>query len=343
MSKRTYFQRIAREMDTSVPVLTPPRYSTRRMEIAQFELFAQSGANLTLPQAKQQARRQTVTDPAQAQAIDIEDFPTGDGLSGSAQFLPAAITGSPAATSHSADRVEQGLDGQLTRGKLSKDAAPLPSRESSRKRVLEQAAFSPAVTESSPVDEPARAPFPQNSKVAQSPEHTPFPPSQDASKPLSVAERPEPVVVRPFADMNPDTGNMTRRLSPISEKDTVAGAIADPVPVKEITTESSLESKMDGVDLKSASRNDETATIQPNAAMNTDVSQPDASKTPAVMELPHSTNKKSDNDNEAVRIGVLEITVASPTPPTQHAETDSAPTKLSWSRGISRANGLRQG
>jgi hypothetical protein len=313
------------------------------METAQFDTFAQSRANPPLSQARQESRRKAAGHPAQ-EIKKVGNLPVGEHIDGNTQFSPTTATGSAADFAHAVDEIKPNASRGAARGKISNHTtAPLRWDENSRKGALEQADSLSTAAGHSLVHKLASAPVPPVlvAKVTQSTEHIPFPPDQDTSKP-SVVERSESIV-HPFADMDPYS--VTERLSSVSEEDIEADAIVDPLPIKESATENILEGKIDRIALRSASLNDGATKKQSNAAFNEGVSKPHASKTPAVMELPHSTNQKSkpDNDNEAVRIGVLEITVGSPPQPTKHAETDSTPNKLSWARGIARAHGLRQG
>ena len=276
MSKSTYFQQMGHKIGTFVPVLTPPRYMARRMEIAQFETFAQTGADLPLSQVNQQAKPQTVTDHAPG-VKDAEYFSVGGRLHRDAQLLPAAASGLLD------DMVELGPNGELTREKLSKHEEPrLPLVESSHTGTLERTPFLPITAGNSSLNELARGSS--------------------------------------------------------AKKSVVTGDIADQSSAKEMSMENSLQSPTDPDGLRYAHRNDGTAKLQPNAAIN-------EGKIPAMMESLQGTKQKSklDTDNGGVRIGILEITVVSPPHPTKQAKTDSAPNKLSWSRGISRGYGLRQG
>ncbi|MDD5034280.1 MAG: hypothetical protein PHE55_05940 [Methylococcaceae bacterium] len=326
MSKNTYFQRMARQIDGSVPVLKPPRYLAMRTETTQFDTFARTGANQPSPRVNHPVTPLIASDHA-LEGEEVEDFSMAGHLSKEVRILPAAAIGSLTYEGLAGIGLEPNRESMLPPPSV----PPLPSGENGHPGALERTAFSPTAAGNFSVDglksEPSSS-LGENLPTQPS-KPVPFPSFREMTDPL-VAESAQPAA-HPFSGMNSE--DVIRRPSAVSAKGT--GAISDPAHAMET----------DPLGSGYPHRGVETAKIPPKTAVNENVSEPNDGKTPSLMESPQGAKQQSrpDGDAEAVRIGVLEITIVSPPQATRQAETSSAPNKLSWARGISRAHGIRQG
>lgn len=324
MGKNTYFKGMTRQIDSAMPILTPPRYLARRMETDQFETFAKTSVLHPTPQLKLQSNAQTASNKT-PNVKNTKDFPTGDHLPENTQQLPIADS---IPIGKSSEHKPNGMSVQDNFGKHTD--TPLASEVISHSDSLNPVPFLSKTKGNLPINELPKDFFPSTSEsmIVQTREQAP--PSSFLANSL-LAEKTE-TLVKPFADIQQE--KELQKLPMDTQNTRTTERI--------ITIEKTMDSSTISPDLNL--RSNEVQKIQTNTAINEGVSRANESKTTHQFETPTESKQKSKPDNtDLVHIGVLEITVVSAPEANKQVKTDSTPNKLAWSRGVSRGYGLKQG
>ena len=334
MANNSYFQRAARQLAPSMPVLAPPRYMARRLETGtgQFDGFEPLRTDFSLNQGLHQPMPQTAGGQNRVRTRPLE-LQNAGGMEHGASPPPAPAT--KALQFADADVLSLG-DASIPSLAFDVGPTPLATAGGNLANLREHGGPLLALPESSPQSESAIAhlstPLPSNN-LSQSAKLFAFP-----------TEQSEPVALDALTESGQGTG--FRWQAPVSEsgvgKDAEKKDAAKiPDTAKRNATETGQESpdtpKSQGLSVGLAE------TITPQVATGTNFINSGRGKMPNAADSPLGMGQGHKPDNTEVRIGIVDITVVSPSQASSQPQARTAPSRLSLARGVSRGFGLRQG
>lgn len=373
MGNNSYFQRAARQIKSSMSVLEPPRYLTRRMETGQFEGFISMGSDFSIHQFPDHTKRQRDFGHT-SDSKEAAQLPMNSAISLDESLSPISIAGTKQFVD--SDKFNPGEEASL--GAISELTATqlFPSDENTHKGYQEEAGFVPAQSEN--YSKNAVTDFLSSSLHSNTLAQSIMPTNFSTS-------HVEPNVISNMADLHPETENKGGQeetgFLPIQSKshskdevtDTLSSLISSALvqsirpasfstthmeanvisnmaslnseteiqwqlPVPEFYVQTNTQGKV----VSTNESNIETNAIDNNLLKADSNRMSNAKESSSREKTPMRDHVSATNKSEVI-IGTVEIAVAALSKAVKSAKLGTTSSKLSLARGITRAYGLRQG